>query len=662
MQIRGIHLSVLLAFGCASASQTQSDVPAPAAAIEPVARENGARRPLPQPVVPPPGYQQAIEQGTRTATGEPGPRYWVNTASYTIDARLDVDAKRLEASARIVYYNRSPDVLENLHVDLTQNFHAPGVVRFEEAEVTGGVQLTRVEVDGHQLTTEGEGPRYLVSNTRLAILPPRPVQSGDSAVLRIDWSFAIPQAGAGARMGYARDDLFFLAYWYPQMAVYDDVIGWHPDPFTGVTEFYADHARYEVTVDAPAGWLVMATGTLQNPEQTLSAGVIERVRRAEMSDSVITVIGADDFTRATQPGEDGRLRWRFAADSVRDFAFSATRASIWDARRTPVGDRDGDGRADYARVDAIYRTSAPFWRNAARYSAHSIDFLSRYTAQPYPWPHMTAVEAGEIIGGGMEFPMMTLIGDYNERGDSALYYVIAHELAHMWVPMMVSTDERRYSWMDEGMTTFAENQARMEYYPGVNHNLPDASSYLQLAQAGEEGEMMRRSPFHYHGAAYGVASYSKPATVLVALRGVLGDDVFLRAYREFLRRWRYKHPYPWDLWATFEDVSGRNLEWFWRSWYYETWVLDQAIAGVATGADGTRIVIEDRGLVPMPVYLLITLQNGETLRREIPVERWLTGVRDTVLLIETSSPIVRVEIDAENVFPDIDRGNNVWRR
>lgn len=662
-----ILLAVML-IGCATAAPEPRPAPAPepadtspatVSATIPQPAESRAR-PMPYPVVPPPDFQRAIERGTRTTSGEPGPRYWQNSASYALEANLLEEQKRLEGSGRIVFYNQSPDTLENLHLDLTQNIHTEGAVRFEQVEVTGGVEITRLTANGVSLSTEGTGARYAVFGTRLVILPPAPVQPGDSTVLEIAWAFDIPQAGAGERMGYARDDVFFIAYWYPQMAVYDDVVGWHPDPFVGTTEFYADFARYDVTINAPAGWIVMATGELQNRADVLAPDVLERLLLAESSDTVVSVMTHADA--GTAGGAGGRLQWRFAADSVRDFAFSVTRNSNWDARRTPVGDLDGDGTIDYTRVDAFYRESAPLWRRAAEYSAHSIDFLSRFTGIPYPWPHMTAVEAGEIIGGGMEFPMMTLIGDYNERGDSALYFVVAHELAHMWVPMIVSSDERRYSWLDEGTTTFNENQARMEFYPGVNHDLPDQESYLRLATTGEEGEIMRRSAYHYDPVAYGTASYPKPASVLVALRGVLGEETFMRAYRAFLERWKYKHPYPWDLWNTFEDVSGRDLEWFWRSWYYETWTLDQAVASVTAGADGTHIVIEDLGLVPMPVHLAITLENGEVLRREIPVDSWLSGARQATLALRTASPIVRVEIDPEQAFPDVNRQNNVWTR
>ena len=654
MKTRLIGLLLIAASACSSA--TQQPAATPTAGQAPA----GTRRPYLGPVVPPPNYQAAIQAGTRTTTGAPGPNYWANFATYKLTARIATDSKRLDGTAEITYRNNSPDTLANLHVDLTQNFHRAEAQRNEEAEVTGGVELKRVTVAGTELRPGNAGPRYQVFGTRLAILPPRPVLPGQTVTLNIDWSFKIPQAGAGERMGYSRDNLFFLAYWYPQMAVYDDVNGWHPDPFVGTTEFYAGFANYDLTVDAPEGWVVMGTGRLDNAQQVLAPDVYQRLQRAEQSDEVVNVLDAGSLARATARGTNGRLRWHFVADSVRDVAFSMTRESLWDARRTAVGDRNGDGRPDYARVDAFYRADAPFWRNSARYSAHAISFLSTYIGIPYPWPHMTAVEGADIIGGGMEFPMMTLIGDYNERGDTALYSVTAHEEAHMWFPMLVSSDERRYTWMDEGTTAYNENQAERDFWkPGnpAHFEIEDQESYLQVVRAGLEGEITTQSAFHYNPYAYGTASYDKPASLLTALRAILGEETFMRAYRTYAQRWKYKHPYPWDMWNTFENASGKDLDWFWQTWYNTTWQLDQAVASVT----GNTITVEDRGQAYMPTFLTVTRQNGDRVTREIPVETWFNTTRTTVT-VPAGSPIVRVEIDAQRAFPDVNRANNVWGR
>ncbi len=650
-------LALLFVAGCTGSQQAQI-VSRPAALVDP------PERPVPHEVTPPPAYREAIANDTRTRTGQPGSAYWIQEASYRLRARVDPVSKRLTGTGEIVYTNNSPDRLDVLYLDLVQNFHREGAVRIEFADLTGGVALSRVAVAENDLPpldlVDEEQPHYDVNGTSLVLRPDNPVEPGSTVTLQLEWDFTIPQKGAGARMGHDRENLIYAAYWYPAMAVYDDVEGWNTEQFMGRTEFYADFADYDVEIEMPAGWVVMSTGTLLNPEDVLADEVYERMREAHQSDVPVQVIGPDEFGASTKEGTNGHLTWRFRAENVRDVAFSATRESIWEAARTPAGDVDGDGVVDFTHVNTLYRETAPLWAEVTAYQQHSITFLAENMDFAYPWPHITAVEGGGIINGGMEFPMMTLMGDYNQRGDSALYYVTAHELGHMWVPMIVNVNERRFSWMDEGITTFNENEARSDFFPGRNHHLEDQNTYLFVARQEAEGALMHHSGFHPTSLAFGIASYMKPATLLVGLREVLGPDTFYRAFRTFVDEWAYKHPYPWDFFNVFERVSGRDLDWYWRSWYYETWTLDQAVAAVRTDGDATTVVIRDQGLAPMPVLLEVTLENGDVFRRRLPVNVWLTGAATTSVSFTVDSPVTRVEIDPEQKFPDVDRSNNVW--
>jgi hypothetical protein len=631
-----------------------------------VAQPSG-QRPIPYPVVPPAEFLQAVQQGTRTSLGQPGPNYWQQWTDYTLTARLDPVEKRLDGTAQIIYHNRSPNSLRTLALHLYQNLHAEGAVRNRPAEVTGGVQLQQISANGQQLnelTSRNQAAGYASNGTILFIRLPQPLPAGSSVTLDITWTFTIPRDGAAGRMGYNQDNLFYIAYWYPQMAVFDDVAGWQIDQFLGNAEFYAGFGSYELTVEAPGGWLVMATGKLANPAAVLSPAVLQRYTRAHDSDAVVHIVTTAELDSGTvttgAPSE--YLTWRFRSDTVRDVAFSATRASLWDAARTPVGDRDGDGVTDYSLVNAIYRRDATHWDREWRFAQHSIAFLSRWTGYPYPWPHMTAVEGNGLESGGMEYPMMTLIGGYNDARESRLYGVTAHEFGHMWVPMTVGTDERRYSWMDEGTTSFNDGHAAADFYPQADPAEQKRAAYLSVARTGREGEIMRLSDYHYPGPAYGIASYSKPATMLNTLRGLLGESVFDPAYRGYINTWAYKHPMPWDFFNWFNTAAGEDLGWFWRAFYYETWTLDQAVGGVTVSDGVTTIVIEDRGWAPMPARVTVTRQNGEIVQLEVPVSAWLSGNDTARLEVPSGSPVVRVEIDAVHQFPDIDRGNNTWTR
>lgn len=659
--LSGVWLLALILASCASSQQT-ADRLAPDDSFRP-------ERPIPYPIDIPADYLFAMHEGTRTATGEPGPDYWQNEARYHLHAEVIPEQNLVRGEARIHYLNRSPDTIDRLILELSQNLHKAGTMRKQNTEVTGGIELGDLSLSGvtlSELSTDRpfreQGSGYLVDATRLLILLDEPLETDDSVDLKATWHFTVPESGAGGRMGRSRDNLFFIAYWYPQVSVYDDVSGWFADPFLGNAEFYHGFADYRLEVTAPDNWLVMGTGTFLNPEEVLADHIYERYLEAIESDEVTGIVTEADLGVATRRGEEGTLTWKFEAERVRDVAFSVKRESVWDGTRAAVGDLSGDGETDYTHIHSFYRQSAPLWRDQAEYARHSIRFLSEYLDMPYPWPHMTSVEGEEIISGGMEYPMITVMGDYNRFGAQRLHGVTAHEFAHMWIPMIVSTNERRYSWMDEGFTTFNTHQAMIDGYPDDFDNSDLFRSYLGVAGSDLEGPIMRRSDFHYPGPAFGVASYPKPASVMQALKGLVGEEIFREAYLAFIHEWAWKHPYPWDFFRTVERFAGADLEWFWRSWYFETWVLDQAITDVEDLGDRVRVEVADLGEVPMPVRLEITLEDGTILEEEIPVDHWLGGNRSAEITLRTGSPVTDVIIDPEYNFPDVDRSNNYWHR
>ncbi|TVQ03409.1 MAG: M1 family peptidase [Balneolaceae bacterium] len=656
----------LLLISCTSTGKVESQLssaPSSSSVFQP-------DRPIPYPIDIPDSFEIAILNGTRSDDGSPGQNYWQNYASYSLHAEIDPESHTLFGKASIIYQNNSPDDLDIIVFELAQNLHKAGTPKMDVTEITGGKQLNRVAVNGTQLeeTTmrarwiQGGGG-YIVEGTQLYILPDEILESGGEMEFEFDWTFQIPRQGASGRMGRSRDNLFFIAYWYPHLSVYDDVHGWFYDSFLGNAEFYHGFADYELTVTMPREWLVMGTGEFLNPEETLSPQTLEQYLLSGQSDTSIVIADFDELEEATNYSDNGKLTWKFRAEKVRDVAFSATLESRWEGARTPVGDLTGNGETDYTRINTFFRETAPLWFRQTEYAQHSITFLSDYMKYPYPWPHMTSVEGADIIGGGMEFPMMTVIGDYNNVGAVRLYGVTAHELAHMWFPMIISTNERRYTWIDEGYTTFHTNKANIDYFGEERFNELDVFiGYLQIAGTELEGEIMRWSDFHYPGMAYGVASYPKPASVLYALRFVLGEELFREAHHEFINRWAYKHPYPWDIFHTFEDISGMDLSWFWRSWYYETWVLDQSVAGVYEDGSRTVIVIEDLGEVPMPVKLEITFDDNTTQLKTLDVDYWLNGHRTREVVLETDKTVIRVQIDPDRKLPDADYSNNTWIR
>ena len=620
-------------------------------------------RPIPYPMKTSVQFDAAVQAGARTLEGRPGPSYWQQSARYAIEATVDPDEKRVEGTTRIVYHSDSPTPLSVLRIRLNQNLHAEGVPRHDAAEVTGGFDFRRVTAGGVQLSDSATvAPRYQVQGTIMLVWLPEPVATGDSATVDLEWSYRIPQAGANGRMGWDADNLIYLAYWYPQVAVFEDVSGWQNDPFLGRAEFHSNFADYDVRITVPDGWVVLGTGELENAEQVLTPTVLDRLRRAEASDEVVNVLTVDDFGPgvATRSSDDGRLTWHYTAGQVRDVAFSLTRESLWDAARTPVGDRDGNGDTDYTRVDALYRAAATSWVDAAAYAQHSIAFLSEYLDYPYPWSHMTAVEGQNIIGGGMEYPMMTLIGAYEGMPTSVLYGTIAHEFGHMWFPMIVNSDEIRWAWMDEGTAVFITAQAAADFYPETDPEFDEIRQYVGAANAGYDATMMRWTDWEYP-IAWGVAAYPKPAAAMLALREIMGEQAFLEAFRGYVNTWAFKHPKPEDFFNWFESAAGQDLGWFWRSWYFEQWMLDHAIGGVETSGSETRITVEDLGELPMPARVAVERDDGSIDHIEVPVDTWLEGARSAVLTVSSSPAVTRVTLDPEQRSPDRDRSNDMWR-
>lgn len=623
-------------------------------------------RPIPNPIELPSYFLNAVKKGTRTTTGAPGEYYWTQYADYQLNAVLSPKDTTLKGSAIVTYYNNSPDNLPIVVFELAQNLHKKGAPRLEAAEVTGGMQIHSVSINGREvsLTTQ---PRfgtasYGIQGTNMFVMLNEPLISGGNVSIEIDYSFKIPKSGASARMGYDNDNLFYLGYWYPHVSVYDDLEGWFGDTFTGNAEFYHDFSDYDITITAPQDWVIMSTGEFINPEETLAPEILTRYEDAINSDTVTTIISENDFGMATLSNSSGKLEWKFRAENVRDVSFSATKESIWDGTRALVGDLDDDGDPDYARINAFWRTSAPKWKESARFAQHSISYFSRFTGISYPWPHMTTVEGEGIIGGGMEFPMMTIIGAYNNRTREALYDVTAHELAHMWMPMIVSSNERRRAWMDEGSTTFHEANARWDFFKMDEDLATEYTGFLRISGSYREGEVMRYSDYHYSSVAYGIASYTKPASILFTLRGVLGEDLFMKAWTTYISSWAYKHPTPYDLFNTFEDVTGKDLDWFWRSWYFETWELDQAIDDVTLQADSVTISIKDIGNIPMPVDLTLFFEDGTEVETRIGVDEWLLGKRTLSITLPINSPLLEVTIDKTAIFPDVNRSNNTWKK
>lgn len=657
-------------------------------------------RALPAAVDYSPEFDRALERGWRSETGAPGHNYWQNWSSYDIDARLDPETAKLEGTVQILYAHDAPANLNSVILHLHQNLHKEGSPRYDSQEITGGITITSLAADGEDLLEQpaSEGAGWEVDGTLMEVRPTIRLEPGDTLQLDIDWEVTLPQRGAG-RMGHSDKEVYFVAYWFPKMGVFDNLRGWSAQPYMGNAEFYDEFGDYDVSISVPTGWTVMGTGDLQNPEEVFSAITLDQLQAASTADTLVTI--ADAASRGagtvTAEGTDGWLTYEFSATNVRDFTWTTSNVQRWDATSAEVANQiwpqQGESASDdedeageegsegsdageapiEPTVDGTRRVLihsfwredvAPLWAEQWLYGKQSIEFHSEYTGYAYPWPHMTSVEGKDIIEGGMESPMMTVMGSYEGQEPSDLFNVTSHEIGHMWIPMIVGTDEKRHAWMDEGSTTFLEDQSKMEYWPGIDHHRVGARSYLQIAEAQQEQSLMRHGDYYEPGPGYGIASYPKPAALMVALREVMGEDDWLAAYRTFIAEWAFKLPTPWDFFNTFERFAEEDLDWFWTSFYYETWTLDHAVGRVAPKPSGGAIVtIEDRGNAIFPARLRIRTSNGMDFVHEVPVDHWLAGNDSYEIDIAAAAgSVTRVELDPSGYAPDVDRQNNFWPR
>jgi hypothetical protein len=596
----------------------------------------------------------------RSASGAPGHAYWQNRADYTLEARLDTATQTLRGSGTIRYRNNSPDTLRFLWLQLDQDIFAPGSINrsappppllfggtpFDmEVKEEGGLALDAFAVRGQRVTTH----RW---DTMLRVDLERALAPGDSAVIEAAWHFRIPVNGV-ARMG--RDgNLYEIAQWYPRMAVYDDVHGWNTLPYIGPGEFYLEYGDFEVRITAPYNYVVAASGELQNPEEVLTAEQRRRLQHVRESDEPVAIIARDEAgTAATRPAAsgDGTLTWRFAARDVRDVAFAAAPNFRWDARRLDIA-------GDRKLIQTFYRPGAEGWEDAIQMAWHAIRVHSARW-YPYAYPQASVIE-GPIQG--MEYPMIVFVPADKPHG---LSWTLMHELGHEWFPMMVGSDERRHPWMDEGFNSFIDLYTVSDWWRTRDPAHADSilngplTSYAANAVPGRE-QPLSTNPAESHTLYW--TAYQKPALMLRLLREeVLDPETFDKAFREYQRRWQSRHPQPADFFRTIENVSGRNLDWFWREWVYSTARLDQSVNSVTVRGDSARIVLGTRREMVMPAEVRLTWGDGTTETRRIPVEMWNYGRHHAFRVPLRGRRLVSVEIDPRRAYPDVDRRNNRWQ-
>jgi len=531
---------------------------------------------------------QTYINGTRSEDGNPGKNYWQNHAKYDISVTAMPPDRIIKGSEKITYFNNSPDTLRFMAFKLFLNIHKPGAPRNGGASadyLTSGMHIEKFTVDGDSTRWPGRDRTFTVQLVRLK----NPVAPHDSIRFSIDWNYEISLESG--REGMIDSTTWFLAYFYPRVAVLDDYNGWDTMSFMDSHEFYSDFNDYKVTVNVPDNYIVWGTGTLQHPEKLLKPKYLERFKNSLTSDEVINIVTAEDLAAKDITVNNGVNSWQFVANNIPDMAFGLSDHYSWDGSSVIVD----DAIKRRASAQAAYMDSAADYHHVSRYARHSLNWLSHnWPGVPYPYEKTTVFQGF----AGMEYPMMANDESYSDTTFSR--FVAEHEIAHTYMPFYMGTNETRYGFMDEGWATafelligradlgkeIAETLFKRFRVGWTYSHSPDLQ--IPIVTPGDA----------LTGFGFGTNEYGKAALGYLATKDILGDDMFRKCLHAYMERWHGKHPIPWDFFYTFNNVSGENLNWFWNNWFFSRNYMDIAVGDVVKSKKNSTLT-----MVPQRLFM-----------------------------------------------------------
>ncbi len=548
----------------------------------------------------PRNIQEAYDKGTRSLDGTPGPNYWQNSSDYTIKADFNPSDRLLTGEEKIVYHNNSPDTLKRIVLRLYQNINKSNAARnfpLSENLISEGMEIENLSINGKEQNLS-DPQKFGTTGTLFIIsVKDNPVLPRSDIILNIDWNFTMP-GGESIRMGMYDSTSALIGYWYPQIAVYDDIDGWDMISYTGIQEFYNDFSNYDVELTVPNTFAVWGTGVLQNPEDVFAAGYLKRYKSALSSDSVVHIISKEDLGKDVFNHNKPLNTWKYKAENVTDVVYGTSDHYLWDGVSLEVE----SGRRVY--IAAVYKKESEDFYGVDNLARQCIDYFStELPAVPFPFPSFTVFNGS----GGMEFPM--LINDGSMESYGSTVGLTAHENAHQYFPFCVGTNEQKYAWMDEGWAVFLPVDLELKLLHQrrrIEHEAESFSTY-----AGTENDIplfVTTENMAYRP--YRVAAYTRPGLSYFFLRDVLGKEKFKDALQTYIKNWEGKHPIPFDYFFSFNESSGKDLPWFWKSWYFTRDYADLAIKNVVQTYEKITVEVERKGEVPVPVNLVFNYSDG----------------------------------------------------
>ncbi len=605
-----------------------------------------------QKIYMPTEFKNAVKKDTRTLNGAPGSRYWQNKSTYEINAQLNPETRTVNGTEIITYFNNSPDTLREVVIRLYQDIYKKNAVRdfeIDARDATDGVQLKSIIVDGKEYkTTDTAHFSQYSTNFTLSLLSPLMPQS--SIKLEIAWSETISRY-RNIRTGCYDSTTFFVGYWYPQVAVYDDIHGWDKLYYSGQTEFYNDCNNYDVNIEVPRNFLVWATGQLQNGDKIFNAAAF-----AKLSDAG----KADTLQRIAAPGAyaglcnlDTTHVFSYTAENVPDFAFAASDKLYWDSRSVIVDSLTGRR----ALVQAIYPVATDEEKEMANTAASILQTFSFvYPRIAYPYPSMT-VFVNKSPRGGMEFPMM--VNDGMPPTHEGTIGLTAHEIAHTYFPFYMGINERRFAWMDEGWAS----QIPFDLNPGdtKTSSARESNNKAYNAIAGTSNDLpLFIESSQSNGYAYRNAAYNKPACMYDILCDMVGKENFIKALGAYVSDWHQKHPQPHDFMNSMNTALGKNYNWYWQPWFETFSYPDLSIDTVVVDQENAHVTIQNVGGIPVPVVLSLHYSDGTSKAQHYSAAVWekdATAIFD--IACTSDKKLTGITLGSKDI-PDNNTQNNSW--
>jgi hypothetical protein len=596
--------------------------------------------------------KQAYKNGTRSIDGRPGPHYWQNGARYDITVTALPPDRTIQGTETIVYTNNSPDTLKILVFRLIGNIHKPGAARFgsvDSSYLTPGVTVDSYSENGQSKTWNNEPDERTWKTIRLLT----PLKPHDSVHLDINWHYLISLKSN--REGSIDSTTYYLAYFYPRVAVYDDYNGWDRMDFTDLQEFYNDFNNYTLRVRVPKNFIVWSTGDLQDPDAVLTSSYARKLTRSMTSDEIVSIATPSEIAKGRVTAANAVNTWTWMANDISDMAAGLSDHYAWDASSVVVDDATGRR----ASVQSAYNDTAKDFHHMVEYGRHALDWLSHHwPGIPYPFPKTTIVQGY----ADMEYPMMVNDGTTKDLVFSR--FVAEHEIAHSWFPFYMGINESRFAFMDEGWaTTFEHLIGEADLGKERNDDLYKdfrINDYTYDPSIEEDLPIITPADA-LKGIAYGNNAYGKPSLAYLAIKDMLGDSLFRKCLHTYIDRWHGKHPIPWDFFYTFDNVSGKDLNWFWTNWFFTNNYLDISLDSVTGSDDQYTLVIDNVGGFAIPFDLVLTYDDGSQERQHRSSAVWEADQRHLKLTITTAHGKKLRSVNLDNgIYVDADPTNNKW--